>query len=277
MIYVLDFRDRDVGGAVVPGRLLQLPALSGLGKEEDLALEPKVTFLLHGFNVSRPKGWNGLLSLAANLPAAAAGGIVAVLWPGDHWTGAISYSFEGPDADDSGCALARYIELALRPGTELSFVSYSLGARVVMETLRRLPEYRVRQVCLMAAAIDDSSLADPALYRSAVERASRVAVLASKNDRVLKLAYPAGDALQAFFFAQDTVDLALGYHGPRSSGERTVPDRVVCEQIPNDRRSDHGHYIPDPAEPLPAALANQLSAARFANEVLGGAANPRYT
>jgi len=276
VIYLLDFRGADVGGPVVPGRIVQMGGLfTRLGTESDLRLESKITFLLHGFNCSRQRGRELLLRLAEKLPSVTDGAIVAVLWPGDHWVRFISYPFEGKDADDSAFELSRYIVRGIKPGTELSFVSHSLGARVVMETVERLigRDYQIRQICLMAAAIDDYSLSDPEEYRIGVSLAERVAVLASKRDRVLKYAYPVGDLLQAFvFFWKDESGLALGYHGPKPIEGHSLPKQVYPVQIPDERKTDHGDYLPN-HPPTP----NQLSSARFANEVLQGAMAPKYS
>jgi len=273
MNYILDFRGADVGGSVVPGRIMRIDGIP-LGIEDDLRRESKITFLLHGFNVNRPDGRKSLLQLAGRLPSASDGAMVAVLWPGDHWVRATSYPLEGNDADDSAAELARFIDRVVKPGTELNFVSHSLGARVVMGAVNRLigDRYPIRQICLMAAAIDDFSLANPDDYRLGVATAERVAVLASHEDLVLKLAYPVGDFLQAFFFFwKDEVGLALGYHGPRSSNDDSIPEQVYHLQIPDERNSGHGDYIPsDPPSP------NQRSAANFADEVLYGLDKPRY-
>lgn len=277
MIYLLDFRASDVGGAVVPGRIVNLP---GLGTEADLRAETSLAFLIHGFNVNRPSGIDTLRRLATQLPAGSAMGYVGVLWPGDHWTRAISYSFEGRDADDSARELTKYIGMVIPHGTQLSFVSHSLGARVVMEAIKTLnrSRYPIRQVSLVAAAIDDFSLARPRDYSAAVAKADRVAVLASRKDRVLKIAYPAGDALQAFiFFRRDSIGLALGSHGPRPSESDPVPALVYHEQIPDGRESDHEHYFPgDPARQRAEVTRNQASAVRFCADTLLGALQPKY-
>src|SRR3989344_2861170 len=216
MIYLLDFRGACIGGPVVSGRIVQVGGLPvPLGTEDDLRLESKVTFLLHGYNVTRQEGRESLLRLANHLPSVTGGAIVAVLWPGDHWVRAISYPFEGNDADDSAAELARYIDRIIRRGTELFFVSHSLGARVVMGTVNRLTgtDYQIRQICLMAPAIDDFSLAHPDEYQIGTVAAERVAVLASKRDKILRLAYPIGDLLQAFiFFWEDEAGFALCYN-----------------------------------------------------------------
>jgi hypothetical protein len=271
MIYLLDFRSADTGGAVVPGVVVRMP---GLGAEHDLRGETRITFLVHGYNVNRQRGRESLLRLAGKLPAVTDTALVGILWPGDHWSRAASYPFEGRDADDSAAALARYIGDVIPRGSQLSFVSHSLGARVVMETVRRLntAAYGVLQVALLAPAVDDFSLAHPSTYLHAVAKTERVAVLASRKDIVLKLAYPAGDLLQAFFFFRtDQAGLALGYHGPRKSKTHAVPAKVYHVQIPDARGVNHGHYFPD--EP---ATANQSSAVGFAGDVLQGAPRPEY-
>ena len=270
MIYLLDFRSSDTGGAVVPGMVVRAP---GLGTEQQLRGETSLTFIVHGFNVSRRSGRESLLRAATRLSASHPVTYVAVLWPGDHWSRAISYPFEGRDADDTAAALTRFIHDVIAPGSELSFASHSLGARVVLGTVKRLHgSYSVSQVVMMAAAVDDTSVAHPGEYLPAVARARRVAVLASTRDRVLALAYPVGDLLQSFFFFKtDREGLALGFHGPRRTASHAIPPHVYHEQIPAARGSDHGHYLP--GEPV---TANQASAMNFARDVLQGALQPRY-
>lgn len=273
MIYFLDFRGRNVGGPVLPGRLLGMPGAAA-GTEPDLAREPRVAFLVHGFNVNRRDGQEKLLNLARNLPSNPDTACVAVTWPGDSWARFASYPFEGNDADDTGTELARFIDRVLPAGTELAFVSHSLGARVVMECLRRLGagRYPVGQVCVMAAAMDDTSLADAHLYLKVAEDAGRVAVLSSARDKVLRFAYPLGDALQAFlFFRRDDAGRALGLRGPRAKESEAVPTPVTHTQIPNARNVDHGDYL-DGEFPNPS----QRAAAQFADAVLSGRPSPEY-
>jgi hypothetical protein len=158
----------------------------------------------------------------------------------------------------------------------ISFVTHSLGARVALETMKALAEtHDFRQVCLMAPAVDDDCLSDPNLYRHAVEAAGRVAVLHSREDEVLRFAYPLGDLLQAFLFWRDSVGLALGYHGPRASDEDDlVPSTVINYGIPDRRGSDHSDYL----WALPDAPQNDehRSAAAYANAVLANEADPVY-
>lgn len=286
MIYLLDFREQRSGGAVVPGYLTRPGETGGSAAEDELRAESSVTFLLHGFNVDRPDGRRQLLELATLLAGEVAGGLVATLWPGDHWLGAlnfwlgaVSYPVEGQDADDTAVELVRFIERVIPPGRSISFASHSLGARVVMETIRELREsdHLFNQVCLMAAAIDDDSLASALEYRNSVEASRRIAVLSSKQDNVLKYAYPVGDLLEAFAFWSESSGLALGYHGSMPAADNLpVPGNVFDKRIPENRESDHGHYLPDPQVPDSPKKQNQKSATQFTKEVLTLRPDPKY-
>lgn len=272
MNYLLSCRNQKTGGPVVPGFLT---AGLGLGTLSDLQLESRVTVLLHGFNVNRPEGRKSLLKLAGLLTTAGTGSLLAVLWPGDHWSGPLSYSFEGRDADDTAFELCRYLHDNLRAGAEISFIAHSLGCRVAMETIKRLAVKGrdVDQVCLMAAAIDDDSISAPQVYKVAGSQAQRVASLSSKKDTILHYAYPAGDLLQAFLFWKDSNGQALGYHGPRKHRKSStlVPANMLDERIPKNKKVSHGDYLPGEQ-----TSSKEFAAAKFADEVIGGAFNPVY-
>jgi len=277
MNYLLSLRERNTGGAVVPGRLENGP---GLGTADELALERALTIIVHGYNVSGDKGRGALLRFAKLIAAADSTGIIAVLWPGDHWSGALSYSWEGRDADDSAAALVRFLGDHVQSSVPISFVAHSLGNRVALEAVERLVEqgYETRQLCLLAGAVDTFCLASPQDYLEGVSASGRAAVLWSKQDKVLKYAYPAGDLLQAFlFFRDDTKGFALGYCGPKPHPQSgmPVPANVIDVRIPDVRKADHGDYLPS-AEPNVPTNSEQKSTATFVKAVLADDPQPVY-
>ena len=258
-IYVLDLRERDVGGAVAPGHLY-LAADEGPLDAEGPALAAftartrgtELVVLLHGYNVTRSEGWASLVRFAWFLEAGGVGAtILCVLWPGDGWAKALTYPFEGRDADDSSDSLVTWIRAHVDQTARISLVAHSLGCRVAMRTAQQLAESsgsgvpRLEAICLMAPAIDNDCLGrdGATCYRLGTLATDRLAVLASEQDRVLQLAYPLGDLSQTLLFAGERWGRALGRTGPV---ERR-PDVVArIERIPladPAQGIDHGDYL----------------------------------
>ncbi|HJS88360.1 MAG TPA: alpha/beta hydrolase [Steroidobacteraceae bacterium] len=264
--FVLDLRSAPEGGAVVPARLTP-PG----GSLDQLQQCGTVAFLVHGFNVNRATATGELQAFGTKLVALGSGAAVSVLWPGDSVVGPLCYPFETNKADDSAVELATFISDSLPQRPAISFIGHSLGCRVVMETVRHLwiKDIPVAQVCVMAAAVDNDSLACAAEYFNAARYATRVAVLSSPADQVLQNAYPIGNLISAFLHWISTTDAALGYTGPRTSAlpPGTLPPEVQGVAIPAGARVNHGDYLPDPGG---AFNDKQLSAARFANAVIAG-------
>lgn len=269
MTVFLDFRERDrAGGSLSTPRVVSCAPTAGSLNATPLsnaalnrALQGReVAFVSHGFNVSRGEGVRALSRFEQELALPPSFAFVGVLWPGDWWIPVINYPSEANDAVTCGRALARYINQELRVDV-CSFVSHSLGARLVLEAALGV-DSTVRDVCLMAAAVDDDALiTEP--YRAVQARVERLSVLASLGDWVLRLAYPAGDFLSDLWYDSDSPFRgALGYHGPRPR----APQRTISSQI-RDPQHDHGSYLPpeDARTDTPPAV---MRVETYVNEVL---------
>ena len=218
----------------------------------------------HGFHVNRADGISNLSHWASWLQPGPNGLFIAVLWPGDsRWIPFLDYPVEGSEAIKSGQLLAAYLGANFAGAASISFASHSLGARVVLETVRHLPSsLRINALLLMAAAIDDNCLINE--YRDAAARTARISVLASQRDEVLKWAFPVGNPLSGIVTRGDPYwHAALGRTGP------TPPDQPAnlakAPLLPNSWGFDHGSYVNcggpivgPPAEagpfPLPAVV-----------------------
>jgi hypothetical protein len=252
--YILDLRNQEVGGAVTSGHLYRVENGSDIDWDAHLpeftsaTLGKRLLVLVHGYNNSRSFGRMRLVRFSNML---AAGGnsdiMLAVLWPGDGWAKALTYPFEGRDADDSADALFRWLSANAASNARIAFVGHSLGCRVVMNAAQQLARRgspTLDRICLMAPAIDNDSLGRIGFtcYREATLAADKLAVLASEEDLVLHYAYPLGDITQTILYGERW-GCALGRTGP--------VERIPCivnqiEPIPKAlpaRDIDHGDYL----------------------------------
>ncbi len=255
MTYFLDFRTRDVGGPPVYPNLLEGDGTTGPDGLQ-LITPPSIPriiagrnllFVAHGFNVSRPQGAFSIGTLDAYLRLGAPDMLIGLLWPGDFWLPVVNYPFEGDVAIACGKYLAQFCNASCKGAQSLSFLSHSLGARLVLETICHLDRADVRSVCLTAAAINRDCLTNE--YRFVPSVAERIAVLASDKDNVLQLAYSLGDPFADLLHDDHTpFQPALGYKGPPLPAIFPVAQPW---QIPDAAAFGHGDYFP--RNPVPAA------------------------
>jgi hypothetical protein len=214
----------------------------------------------HGFNVSRAEGvaslsnWESLLQLPRH------SAFLGLLWPGDSiWALGLDYPEEPKIADEAGGLFARYINENFRQVASISFVSHSLGARVVLATISHL-HLPVRRVMLMAPAIDDNCLTTE--FQAVAAQINKISVLASKKDKVLSMCFPLGNLFAGIIaVGHPWWHAALGHCGP------SLPLPVNLQspfEIPDGWRFSHRNYLqidrpPHPALPLPVDLPPQGS------------------
>jgi len=213
-----------------------------------------VVLAIHGFNVTRPHGVGSLAALEAELALPPNYRFFGVLWPGDFWLPIVDYPWEAGHAVTAGQKLAKYAHDHFAAANSISLVSHSLGGRVLLEATQNL-DRQAAQLCITAGAVDDDCLCGQ--YLKAEQNAGRLSVLSSVNDRVLQLAYPAGDFISDVFLGDNDSPwrAALGRAGPPPP----VLPPVFEEPIPPDagfdgKGYDHGDYFPPstPAVPPPA-------------------------
>lgn len=274
MTLYANFRTSAVGGSIVDEPYV----LEGDGIADPVALRTlgwtiprervagrEVVFAVHGFNVSYAQGVHVLAALERDLALAPHFLFVGVLWPGDWWIPVVNYPAEAGDAVRCGQRLARFANQALGSAAAVSFVSHSLGGRLVLEAVKNL-DRSAREVCVTAAAVDDDCLST-AQYTGARMNARRTSVLASTRDLVLRLAYPVGDFLSDVFYDDDSPwRKALGYHGPRPE----PLDSVAHAQIAPGDEVGHLDYFP-PAAGAPSQKTRHVEG--FVREALSGTAH----
>jgi hypothetical protein len=209
-----------------------------------------ILFAVHGFNTDFRRGAAQMAGFDAALALSSSAAFWGVLWPGDAWMPYVNYPFEAEDAVECGKRLATLCAGRFRDAASFSFLSHSLGGRVVLEAVKRLPQDRkARMMCLMAAAVDRDALTRH--YKAALGKSEHVYVLSSAKDDVLKLAYPVGDFFSDLFGDSDSpFKGALGLKGPNPSAGPTVDDNRIARSPPCSHRGylpneSHWQHIPD--------------------------------
>jgi hypothetical protein len=272
MTWFINCRSQAVGGSVVDPYVLEgdgarnPPMLRALRPSElQIAASGRdVLIATHGFNVSYQAGACSLGNLQAYLASQRGWGasdlFVGLLWPGDFWLPVVNYPFEGNPAMDCGRRVAAFCNQHLGTAQSVSFVSHSLGARVVLQAVMGLAR-RARNVCLLAAAVNRDCLV--AEYTSAARNCQAITIRASHADDVLRLAYPLGDPIADLLHADHRLFTgALGYAGPPPPAS---PPVLSPWQIPDADEYRHGDYLPPSSGPLPVPLtpAKWQTAANF--------------
>jgi len=201
-----------------------------------------VLLATHGFNVDRSGGIDNLSKWTRWLNLEPNGFFVGVLWPGDSsWIHGVDYPVEGNEAIRSGKLLAQYLIKNFTGANSLSFASHSLGARVVLQTIRELSGgLKLKTLTIMAGAIDDTCLSGE--YKDAGMQMPRISVLASGKDEVLKWAFPAGNFFAGIITRKDPYwHAALGREGPNPSNQPRGLSQTPI--IPDDWNFGHHSYI----------------------------------
>lgn len=244
MTRYISFRANPVGGPIVDPQLLDGPGPGGglklmTDQQVKAAVDGKdLLFAVHGFNVNMATGIGQFAQLEAALRLPASATFFGVLWPGDFALPVVNYPFEAADAVQCGRRLARLCNTRFARAASLSFMSHSLGGRLILEAVSGLAR-KARMMCLAAAAVDSDVLTKQ--YAAALAKSEKVAVLSSVKDKVLQYAYPGGDFLSDLFGDGDSpFRTALGLKGPRPHAGASVTD----SRIPKALGCDHGHYLP---------------------------------
>jgi hypothetical protein len=168
----------------------------------------------------------------------------------------VDYPLEGNVAITCGQFMASFCNSACAGAQSLSFLSHSLGARVVLEAMMHLDRADVRSVCLTAAAINRDALVGE--YRFVPSIADRISLLASHSDDVLKLAFTVGDPFADLLHDDHSpFQPALGSDGPPLPAISPITQPW---QIPDRYGYGHGDYLPGLPPP---AVAKWQKAADF--------------
>lgn len=253
MVYFIDLRADSAGGnpvASVTDIVVRTDAQPNPNPSNPLdsalvqAVQGRDVLLgTHGFNVIRSSGISNLSHWSEWLRLGANSFFVGVLWPGDsRWVPVVDYPIEGNEAIKSGQLLAQYLAANFKGANSLSFASHSLGARMVLQTIRGLSQtsLKLKTATLMAGAIDDTCLSNE--YKDAASQMRVVSVLASRCDDVLGWAFPVGNPIAGIVTRGDPYwHGALGRDGPNPPDQPSQLNQTPI--LPDSWNFGHHSYI----------------------------------
>ena len=216
-----------------------------------------VLLAAHGFNVSYESGLGSLTRLETALAMQSNEVFLGILWPGDWVIPAINYPFEDGVASHAGALLGSFCNRWLAGANSISFLSHSLGARVVLEAIKGSSR-RVRRACITAGAVNSACLTEE--YAAAAANCDEIRTLSSKMDTVLEFAYPPGDFLADLLDPDHPpFEPALGRGGPANPyGAWVRPS-----EIPDAPPYNHSDYFPPGSPPAPGDPTEWMNAAQF--------------
>jgi hypothetical protein len=206
-----------------------------------------VLIATHGFNVNRADGIACLSNWGSILQLPPASAFVGLLWPGDSvWAHGLDYGVEARVADEAGVMIAGFVDANFATAASVSFASHSLGARVILSTISNM-SLPVRQVTIMAGAVDDNALTNE--FAAAAGKIGKISVLSSAKDEVLRWAFPIGNLASGIIaVGHPWWHAALGHAGPA----QPWPSNMTAPYgIPDDWNYQHGDYlhVDQPAAP----------------------------
>lgn len=245
MSYFINLRGSEYGAIcdpyVLEGDILaNPPAMAPIAYEAVPALVKGMNVLLttHGFNVNYVDGVRALGRLESLIAPTTSELIFGVLWPGDWVIPAVNYPFTEKIATQAGQRLSTFCNRWLAGARSLSFVSHSLGARVLLQTVRGFSR-KAHNLCLTAAAIEDDCLTTE--YRAATANCDAIVTLSSMEDWVLALAYPPGDLIADILDCDHKpFQRALGRAGPANP----FGAPISADEIHDAPPYGHGNYMP---------------------------------
>ncbi|HEY1901562.1 MAG TPA: alpha/beta hydrolase [Terracidiphilus sp.] len=261
MTRFLDCRIAPVGGelatSVAVSQGTSINDYTGLAMSDllDSIGSQHVLIATHGFNVNRADGiaclsnWESLLQL----PMSSA--FVGLLWPGDSiWAHGLDYPSEPKVADDAGVLIAGFLDTAFATAASISFVSHSLGARVVLSTINNM-SLPVRRLTLMAGAVDDNCLTTE--FQAAAQKVDQISILSSAKDKVLSAAFPMGNFFAGIIAAgHPWWHAAIGHAGASTPWPSNLQ---APSMIPSNWDYQHSNYLqidnpPAPSLPIPITV-----------------------
>jgi esterase/lipase superfamily enzyme len=176
--------------------------------------DQRLLLLVHGYHNKRENILSGYSMIDATMQTRGLVGsgarayhqVIGIAWPGGFTKP--SYPLAKLRANALGDSVFARLKKVVEAAKAVDIMTHSLGARVILKALQNAAPTgtTVRNLFLTAPAVDNESIQKDEKFFISTQACRNVYVFHSKNDNVLKLAFPIMD-----------FDKALGLNGPANA------------------------------------------------------------
>jgi esterase/lipase superfamily enzyme len=195
----------------------------------------RLLLLVHGYHNKRENILGGYTMIDGTMQvrnlvgsgARAYHQVIGIAWPGGFTKP--SYPLAKLRANALGDSVFARLKKVVEAAKAVDIMTHSLGARVILKALQNAApgSETVRNLFLTAPAVDNESIQQGEKFFISTQACRKVYVFHSKNDNVLKLAFPLMD-----------FDKALGLNGPNAKKVGSNVQLVDC----SDAVKAHSDY-----------------------------------
>jgi esterase/lipase superfamily enzyme len=154
--------------------------------------------------------------------------VLGFLWPGFDFF--LEFKLAVKSANQTAPFLGDLLKLVNTNALSTDVQTHSLGARVALHTLKTVKPLWVDNLLLLAAAVNDESIAPKQEFHKSMDQASRGFVMWSRSDK----------ALLGFLFSE--ASRALGRWGPSNKKKLAAENPNLYSVNGSPQKLDHGDY-----------------------------------
>jgi esterase/lipase superfamily enzyme len=176
---------------------------------ENLVKDKNVMVLVHGYNNEFEdvvRAYHTIEKMTLKIVKNQYDVILGYTWPGGD--SALDWYRPKRRAGVIAPRFAANLKHLTKHASNVDVNTHSLGARVCLKGLESVPKNRVRNVFLIASAIDNESIEKGEDFHTSTKKVAFSGVFHSKHDKVLRIAYRSAEW-----------DRALGHSGPEDTGD----------------------------------------------------------
>lgn len=201
------------------------------GKLLNIVNGKHVVVLVHGYNNTFNEICDAYLRVTnqLNTNTVPHDEVIGYVWPGGNKK--LGYLGAKQRARQLSRRISKLLNSLIGSASSVDIVAHSMGCFLFLESMKKSNKAKIRNIYLMASAVNNYGLSDGLHYSNAVSHCKGIYIFKSTDDSVLRRAFPIGEK----------GDKALGYTGPIPLN--TVVDNALTVDCSGKQDPiEHGSY-----------------------------------